>query len=504
MDLDGTSGNGRIVAAGHQTTITFNGTQLADSFSGNIRLQSGDTLNMNLSEGWTADANSTITVTGRGDGTSAVIQGGNWDLQGSLNVESSGLLGPGALGVDAATRIGSQSNTMVQTDNTVSFDGPVTLDGGNVVLEEVAELSFNNNTLVNAGNFTSHSNLGADGSIAFNGITAWQGDVSVNGIARQNGNALVTGNTTITAGVFDMDGLGNTNWNINSALSVNADGIDSTISNSFDGTLNVQGGLSSSLSVNLGRPDQSWTMAGEMNLSNALNLGVYRVHGSEMRVTGDLNIDGTVGATADIVLDSPALVSFADPDAVLYFAGMTWVEQNATFIGDGTLHNLAGGELALADGAALNDVDLFNEGIFRIGDSAGFASVDNIDLMTDGIWALQIGGYVSGDEFDHLLVGGGASLDGFLDVGLIDSGLGLFAPEVGDEFTILTSVDGIGGAFAVDPVTFSNGREYQWEVLYNTHDVTLRVANISVPEPAPASMLLVAMAGLCFTRRHIS
>ncbi len=428
MDLDGTSGNGSIVAGPSPTNMSFHGTQLSDSFSGTIRIQSGDTLDMDFSEGWTADANSTVTVTGRGDGTLATIQGGNWTLQGSLLVESSPLLGPGALIIEAATRIGSQSNTMVQTDNTVSFAGPVTLDGGHVALEEDAELSFNSNTLVNAATFTTQSNIGSDGSIAFNGITAWQGNVSISGIARQNGNAVVTGNTIINAGVFDMDGLGNTNWTVNSALSVNADGIDSTISNSFDGTLNVQGGLSSHLSINLGQPDQHWTMAGEMNLSNALNLGVYRLHGSEMRVTGDLNIDGTVGSTADMVLGNPALVTFADPDSVLYSAGVTRVEQQTTFMGEGTLHSLASGELVLADGAALDDVDVVNQGVFRIGDSAGIASVDHIDLMIDGSWAVEIGGYISGDEFDHLLVGDMATLGGLLEVDLIDSGMGLFAP----------------------------------------------------------------------------
>lgn len=45
-------------------------------------------------------------------------------------------------------------------------------------------------------------------------------------------------------------------------------------------------------------------------------------------------------------------------------------------------------------------------------------------------------------------------------------------------------VDGVMGEFDFDPISFSDGSQYQWEVLYNPHDVTLRLARISaVPEP---------------------
>lgn len=502
MDLDGSTGNGSLVAGPH-SAMTFNGTQLADSFSGSIRLQYGDTLSMNFSEGWTADANSEITLGRSGSASPTVIQGGNWIMQGSLVAEALPLYDPGMHVIESATVLGSQSNVLVQLEETLAFNGPVTLDGGEIVLQEDAEVSFNSNTLVNGGTFATHSELGVDGTIAFNGLTAWQGDVSISGNARQNGTALVTGNTTINADIFDMDGLGSTNWNVTSALTVNAEGIDSTLSNSFDGTMNVQGGISSSLNIDLGIPDQHWTMAGEMNLSNALALGVYRLHGSEMRVTGDLNIEGQVGATADVTFDNSAVVSFANSDSSLFVGGKTRVGQNATLLGEGTLQNLLSGELTLADGATLDHVDVINQGVFRIGNSAGIASLDNLELLSEGTWDVEIGGYLSGDEFDHLLVGGDALLDGFLSVNFIDSGFGVFAPEVGDEFSILSSVGGVNGVFNLDPVTFSGGREYQWEVLYNAHNVTLRVASVSVPEPAATGVLLVAMAGLCFKRRRV-
>lgn len=112
------------------------------------------------------------------------------------------------------------------------------------------------------------------------------------------------------------------------------------------------------------------------------------------------------------------------------------------------------------------------------------------------------GGYTLGDEHDFLIVGEGpATLDGTLDVLLIDAGSGLFSPLVGDEFTILTSLDGVFGTFDNSPVSFADGNAYHWDVLYESHNVTLRLDSINgVPEPGTVAFIIAAVFPLVLRR----
>ena len=58
-----------------------------------------------------------------------------------------------------------------------------------------------------------------------------------------------------------------------------------------------------------------------------------------------------------------------------------------------------------------------------------------------------------------LLVGERAAvLDGLLEVSLIDTGNGLFLPQIGDEFTILTSLGGVPDEFLNNPVSMAAGK----------------------------------------------
>jgi hypothetical protein len=80
-----------------------------------------------------------------------------------------------------------------------------------------------------------------------------------------------------------------------------------------------------------------------------------------------------------------------------------------------------------------------------------------------------------------------------LEVDLIDAGAGFFLPEVGDQFTVLTSLGNIIGKFDKEPISMENGMNYQWSVLYNPHDVILELASISVPEPTTAVLALMSL-----------
>ncbi len=61
---------------------------------------------------------------------------------------------------------------------------------------------------------------------------------------------------------------------------------------------------------------------------------------------------------------------------------------------------------------------------------------------------LEIGGTTAGTEYDQLTVGGSASLAGTLRVSLVDLGSGLFAPQAGNTFDIISAAGGISGQFS--------------------------------------------------------
>ena len=126
------------------------------------------------------------------------------------------------------------------------------------------------------------------------------------------------------------------------------------------------------------------------------------------------------------------------------------------------------------------------------------AAVDEFENTADGTWLVEIGGYLAGNEHDLLLVtGGNAILDGQIEVDLIDAGAGLFLPEIGDEFSMLTSLAPVLGAFANDPVSFANGQTFHWDVVHNPNDVTLVLEQITGVVPEPTTLLLSVAGVVC-------
>jgi hypothetical protein len=87
----------------------------------------------------------------------------------------------------------------------------------------------------------------------------------------------------------------------------------------------------------------------------------------------------------------------------------------------------------------------------------------NYTQTAAGSLTLKVGGYNPGTDFDQLVVGGAATLDGTLTVQLT----GGFTPVSGDTFTLLTfnSATGTFATLAGDAGLF--------DVAYDPQDVTL-------------------------------
>ncbi len=476
VDLDGSADTGSLQLTTMFSQLEVEAGSLPDSFSGSIAMAPGALLDMNIVNGWTADANSLIAVSGFNNVAASQIVGSPLTFGGTMNVT----LALGKLRVAAPITINSTASVNVGHTDRLEFDGITTVVGGNFSMGQFAELEFDGPTTLNGGTFNTFSDTFADGAVNFNGSTVWSGNVDINGNARQNGYATVTAPTVINVQRIDMDGNANTFWDINSSLVVNAIDTGSFTGDTFGGTFDIGNGLITQLAVNLADSDATWTMAGEMFLANNAPFQSTRVAGSRMQVTGDLNVNGAnVRITADTDIEDGSTTFFQTANSSLVMRGTTTVQSGALFMGTGTFINGTNGQLRLEGGASLNELGLRNQGLLEIGDAAGIADVASFESTADARWQVEIGGHVAGNEHDVLLVGNGdAILDGRLSVKLIDAGNGPFVPQVGDEFTILSTVDSVVGQFDNAPISIAGGDGYQWEVLYNSNVVTLRVASI--------------------------
>jgi phage baseplate assembly protein gpV len=495
-DLDGPLGDGEILVSGNSdASMTFIGQGLTDSFSGSLRLGPNATLAMNIFNGWEADAASTIDVFMFSE---AKIAGSAVRLAGAINVSS-----VADFRVQADATLASTAMVDIGANARIEFVPfwSATVEGGNFSVGHQGVIAFGGETILRGGTFTTPSNLSVDGVVRFDGETEWDGSVTFNGIARQVGPSSVIGATTISADVFDMDGNGGTVWNIHNNAVIQADSIDSSISNTFDGTLNVAGGFSGRLTVNLTDAFDQWTMAGAMNLAGvaAAAFPIDRLGGSHVRITGDLNVNHRVRIAADTTIAENSSVTFTAPTTVLQMTGNTHVTRTVNFIGGGILENGITGDMTIGDGVELIQAGLTNHGILRVGDSTGVATVNRFIQGDTGTWIIELGGYLEAVEHDVLVVEtGSASLDGLIEVDLLNLGGGVFFPVVGDEFTILRTLGGVAGTFANSPVSFAAGHNFYWTVLYEEHFVKLRLDDIAyvIPEPSGVALFLTGVAML--------
>ena len=92
------------------------------------------------------------------------------------------------------------------------------------------------------------------------------------------------------------------------------------------------------------------------------------------------------------------------------------------------------------------------------GNSAGVIHVaGDYEQTATGVYEAEIGGLIAGDEYDHIFVEGSATLDGELDIVLIDG----FVPTPGDTFEVLTYADHLGEFSALTgDVVFGPGGDF--------------------------------------------
>ena len=116
-------------------------------------------------------------------------------------------------------------------------------------------------------------------------------------------------------------------------------------------------------------------------------------------------------------------------------------------------------------------------GGYNPGDSPSVVNFEG-DFVSQHSLFIELGGNDNSvaAEFDQLLIDGTAVIDGLLDVRLIDLGEGLFSPQLGDSFAIITAEDGLTGDFSqLNLPTLTGG--LGWQVTTDDTSLFLNVIN---------------------------
>ena len=191
-----------------------------------------------------------------------------------------------------------------------------------------------------------------------------------------------------------------------------------------------------------------------------------------------LDVSGTASAQMTVRIDT----------------GATLTTFGETFIGEGGRVQLNGGKLDTQfvniEGGTLSGEGEILAGTGPIrspvrnlsgrvepGAPVGQLAIDgDFSNQADGTLAFDLGGTTAVTEYDRLAVDRYAFLGGTLEVSLVDLGGGMFAPGVGNTFTILTATAGISGTF--DAMILPSG--YQWDVSVGTNNVVLSVTGLGL------------------------
>jgi T5SS/PEP-CTERM-associated repeat protein len=519
----GQGGNGASV-------VTVDGTNSAWTNSGDLFIGLyGTTNSLGISGGaLVSDASGYIATNNSGVSGTVTVNGANshWSNSAALVVADSG---NGTLGVTNGGQVDCANGDV---GNVAGSNGVVTVDGANSRWTNTQALQ-----------------VGVGGSGTLN-ITGGGAVTSLNGYL-----AAAVG----SIGSATVDGA-NSTWTNAQSLFVGYGG---------SGTLNMtNGGIVTSLNGSIGSQNGSSGLVNVDRNNSEFEILAQLVpdgHGSFVYTGGSLQVDGTLQVTnggvavAFSVGIGPAglarvdgansrwnVVQVLDPKGKPYGGNLavngTLDVSNSGTVSIGDLMTIGPQGTVKGDGNI--DGIVSNGGLVTPGTSPGALHINgNYTQIAAGKLQIELAGTMLGTNYDQLLVSGGITLDGTLDVSLINA----FAPHEGDSFDILdfTSLTGIfstvnlpaltgslqwdtsqlytsgvlsvalpgdynhnGIVDAADYTLWRDGlgttytqADYDvWKSNFGNHSGSGSSANAGVPEPSTLVLLILAAASLCVCR----
>ena len=236
-----------------------------------------------------------------------------------------------------------------------------------------------------------------------------------------------------------------------------------------------------------------------------VNTGTVNWNGGNITLSNGANFqnDGIFNANATTTLAGGDMDRFTNNGSFFKKTAATTTTVNIPFTNNGTVEvaagslvflrdidngenaviDLAGGSLDPGDTLTLGSDDslvgsgtlsanLVNGGTVSPGASPGKITVDGDYTQNEGgTLDIQLGGTTAETGYDQLVVTGTATMEGTLNVSLIND----FTPQVGQEFSIITHTTGTGEFDTVNLPTLTGGLSL--EIAFSDPEVTLTVVN---------------------------
>ena len=423
--------------AGTLNIMTGGNVSNAVAYIGN---QSGSTGIVSVDGAGSTWTNSNLYVASVGAGTLNISNGAQVHVSSSSSVISSSVIGYHAGSVGEVTVTGTGSAWLNEGELIVgeSGDGTLMITNGGLVRSTFGNIGWTDSTAFSNGN----------GSVTVDGTnSSWSIVVGAPGstgrlVIGQTGKGVlkITGGGSVSSvtgyigfenrsiGDVTVDGAGST-WGITGDFHVG--GGDFGGSNGGSGMLHVtNGGRVSSINSFLGY--------GTTSTGTAIVDGV-----GSLWTTFSLNI-GPV---------SPASLTVSNGGAVQ------------------ALNMLVVGALGEVHGDGLITANVQNAGLVSPGNSPGALHITGDYAQSNaGKLQIELAGTTPGSQYDQLLITGGATLNGVLQVSLLDG----FAPASGDSFDLLTTTSDITGTFATQQLPIL-GAGLVWNLGYRANAIVLTV-----------------------------
>jgi len=420
----------------------------------------------------------------------------------TLTVKSSGIINnnnTGTLDIDNEGVININDGGTFNNSGIITSNATEQINIQSLGVLNILESSFLN--LINFGTI----NIKDSSTLSF-GVLDNNGTLNIEDSATLNiANAAGLNNygTINNHGVFTQDNGGTLNISSGATLNIHDNAVFNSLSNSEiinKGTISIStlGTMtindSSKIIFNEVFQEPTINISGTFNLlspsfpSGPLNgvinvnpTGVFNVGSSGYLVIPTVNNNGLMNITGELdisnldnigtlIINSNGILNGYD---TIDNSGTITINNNATFGNSGILNNLGildnlgtlSGINTSHSGSFSND-GILSPGIYYAPTSTigTYTFNDDYTHQTGATLEFQLG---SSTDFDEVIVGGAANLDGALNVTLLNG----YTPTISDSFTILTA-NTISGAFA----TTNLPAGYTWNINYTATTVTLEVA----------------------------
>lgn len=394
-----------------------------------------------------------------------------WSVDGQVNLNHTSEFRPELAGGYETHSAGVtfEKDGLLRADGDSLVSAPITVLGSVDVVD--GELEIANTTTFEASSLVSPW---GGARLLLNGPTTFNGGLfsGLGGIS-QTGDADFNAPVSMYLTYYDMDGdIGNSSITLaDSAVTLNVDRVDA-INNVYTGSLNMNGN-DAGLTVNLGTPGDRWTMSGLVEINAGVGDIATSLSGSPVDVPGRILVAGRTRFTADINVINEIHLETPKTRLHLESGGEDTFRASSNVWGPGGVRVEPGTQLNLDNGVLVNAM-IRNSGRLEPddpADSIGLATV-NAEYIQDetGVLGIELGGPIFGTFYDQLRVLGPATIDGRLDLELVN---GYFPMPYGVAHTVLSAAGTVEGVFsAVDGVVLDD--MYGLAVTYSpfTVDVT--------------------------------